>query len=111
MMSGHDPNPIFFNNKKMKIGRPEHSLTPHPPASDNISFLPYPPTPHQSGRHMCITPKVVLVFFKKLSKALLGVGIFLARAGPISVKNSLNFLDISTKCSTKSLQGSFDLLC
>ena len=70
MMSGHDPNPIFFNNKKMKIGRPEHSLTPHPSASDNISFLPYPPTPHQSGRHMCITPKVVLVFFQKTFKGL-----------------------------------------
>ena len=29
MMSGHGANPIFFNNK-IKIGRPEHSLTPHP---------------------------------------------------------------------------------
>ena len=27
MMSGHGANPIFFN-KKIKIGRPEHSLTP-----------------------------------------------------------------------------------
>ena len=44
MMSGHGANPIFFN-KKIKIGRPEHSLTPHPPTFDNISFLPYPPTP------------------------------------------------------------------
>ena len=39
IMSGHGPNLIFF-----------------PPTSDNISFLPYP-TPPQSGRHMCITPK------------------------------------------------------
>ena len=39
MMSGHGGNPIFFN-KKIKIGRPEHSLTaPHPPTSDSISFL------------------------------------------------------------------------
>ena len=30
MMSGHDPNPIFFNNEKIKTGRPEYSLTPHP---------------------------------------------------------------------------------
>ena len=30
MMSGHGENPIFFN-KKIKIGRPEHSLTLHPP--------------------------------------------------------------------------------
>ena len=36
MMSVHDTNLIFFNTK-IKIGRPEHSLTP----SDNISFLPY----------------------------------------------------------------------
>ena len=36
MMSDHGANPIFFN----KIGRPEHSLTPHPSTSDNISFLP-----------------------------------------------------------------------
>ena len=61
-MSGHGANPIFFN-KKIKIGRPEHSLTPHPPTSNNLSFLPYPPPtpphpppPRQSGRHMCITP-------------------------------------------------------
>ena len=26
--------------KKKKIGRPEHSQTPHPPKSDNILFLP-----------------------------------------------------------------------
>ena len=44
MMSGHDPNPIVFKNKKIKTRRPEHSLTlpPTPPTastSDNISFL------------------------------------------------------------------------
>ena len=31
--------------KKLKIGRPEHWLTPHFPTSDNISILFYPPTP------------------------------------------------------------------
>ena len=41
-MSGHSANPIFFNKKK-KFGRPKHWLTP-PPTSDNISFLPYPPS-------------------------------------------------------------------
>ena len=41
--------------ERIKIGCPEHSLTPHPPTSNNISFLPYP-QPSQSGRHMCITP-------------------------------------------------------
>ena len=57
MMSGHGGNPIFFN-KKIKIGCPEHSLTPHPPTTENISFLPSLPSPPppQSGRHMCITP-------------------------------------------------------
>ena len=56
MMSGHGGNPIFFN-KTIKIGRPEHSLTSHPPTSNNISFFPYPP---QSGRHICITPFIEL---------------------------------------------------
>ena len=41
MMCGHGANPIFFN-KKIKIERPEHSLTPHPPlpppTSDNTLF-------------------------------------------------------------------------
>ena len=42
-MSVHGANPIFFE-KKIKIGRPEHSLHPTP-SSDNISFLPYPLPP------------------------------------------------------------------
>ena len=29
-MSGHSANPSFFNEKKKKIERPEHSLTPTP---------------------------------------------------------------------------------
>ena len=29
--------------EKIKIGRPEHSLTPQPPPSGNISILPYLP--------------------------------------------------------------------
>ena len=42
MMSGHDPNPIFFNKKK--IGRPEHSLTS-------------PPTPQRPiTSHFCLNP-------------------------------------------------------
>ena len=43
--------------KKIKIGRPEHSLLPppHPPTSDNISFLPYPPPPIKVDV-MCINP-------------------------------------------------------
>ena len=42
MMSGHDPNPIFFNNEKIKTGRPEYSLTPHPL--------------HPITSHFCLTP-------------------------------------------------------
>ena len=59
-MSCHGANPILFN-KKIKIGRPEHLLSPPPPTSNNISFLPYPrpPIPPQYGLHMCITPKRV----------------------------------------------------
>ena len=39
MMSGRGANPTFFHKKKIKIGRPEHSLTPTLPTSDNISIL------------------------------------------------------------------------
>ena len=48
--------------EKIKIGCPEHSLTPYPPTSDNIPshfYLtppPLPPCSPQSERHMCITP-------------------------------------------------------
>ena len=34
--SWHKSN--FLSYKKIKIGRPEHLLTPHPPTSDNIYF-------------------------------------------------------------------------
>ena len=51
----------FFLIKKIKTGRPKHLLTPHPPTSDNISFLPYPPHTPQSGRHMCITPNSIAI--------------------------------------------------
>ena len=36
----------FSLMKKIKIGRPEYLLTPHPPTSDNISFLPFPFPPN-----------------------------------------------------------------
>ena len=41
MMSGHGGNPIFFN-KKIKIGRQEHSLTPHPlrPIASHFCLTP-----------------------------------------------------------------------
>ena len=64
MMSGHGVNPIFFN-EKIKIERPEHSLTPPPPTSDNIPFLPYPPPPLHSPLEadvICVSP---LKLFRK----------------------------------------------
>ena len=48
MMSGHHANPIFFN-KKIKIGRPECSLTPNPLRPITFHFClnpPSPPPPH-----------------------------------------------------------------
>ena len=41
MMSGHDPNPIVFKNKKIKTRRPEHSLTPCPlhPITSHFCFV------------------------------------------------------------------------
>ena len=45
MMSGHGENPIFFN-KKVKIGHPENSLTPHPlrPITSHFCLTPLPPS-------------------------------------------------------------------
>ena len=56
MMSGDDTNPIFFNNNKKKIGRPEHSLPPTPirPITSHLCLTLYRP---QSGLHMCIIPE------------------------------------------------------
>ena len=54
MMSGHEANSIFFN-KEIMIGRLEHSPTPHPPTSDNISFLPYLPPPLEVDV-ICVSP-------------------------------------------------------
>ena len=69
MMSGQGPNPIFFN-KKIKIGRLEHSLTPQPPASDNISCLSYPrlPTPLKVDV-ICVSP-LSIYFLKSQAQAL-----------------------------------------
>ena len=112
MMSGHDPNPIFFNNEKIKTGRPEYSLTPPPSPSDNIAFLPYsppplhprtPPRPFQSGRHMCITSYVymynnilpqkckenVLIFFQKFNTVFFLFINFNCGQTSSSIKNGL----------------------
>ena len=37
-MPGHGANSIFFD-KKMKIGRPEHSLTPLPPTPLKVDVI------------------------------------------------------------------------
>ena len=59
MMSGHGANPIFFNKKKIKIERPEHSLPPTPlrPIS-HFCLNPPPLPPPKIGRYMCITPYI-----------------------------------------------------
>ena len=59
MTSCHGENPIFFN-KKIKIGRAEHSLIPHPLRPITSHFCLLPPTFPQSGRHMFITPNCTL---------------------------------------------------
>ena len=48
MMSGHGQNSISFNFlvKKEKAWTSRTLLHPQPPKYDNISFLPYPPSPH-----------------------------------------------------------------
>ena len=60
MMSGHGANPIFFNNKEIKIGHPEHLIPPlHPPPTDNILFIPYPtttPSPNLKVDVICVSP-------------------------------------------------------
>ena len=55
MMSGHGANATFFN-EKIKIGRPEHSLTLEPHAPNNISLLPYPPSSPLEVEVICVTP-------------------------------------------------------
>ena len=55
MMSNHGANPVFSNKKNKDWTSKTLSTppSPSPPTSDNISFLPYPPSP-QSGCHTCI---------------------------------------------------------
>ena len=57
----------FFLIKKVKIGRPERSLTPTPslhPITSHFCFIP-PPSPPQSGLHMSITPESNVRFFQR----------------------------------------------
>ena len=58
MMSGHGRNPIFVN-KKIKIGRPEHSLTPHPlrPITSHFCLTPPPPSPFKVDV-ICVSPLI-----------------------------------------------------
>ena len=55
MIPGHGANTIFFN-KKIKMGRPEDLVTPHPSTPNNISFLPYSPTPPLEVDVICVSP-------------------------------------------------------
>ena len=62
-MSGHGANPIFFN-KKNKDWTSRTLANPPSPTSDNISFLPYPPTPPQSGRNMLLLISTIYKLFR-----------------------------------------------
>ena len=55
----------FTLTKKIKIGRLEHLLNPHPPTSDNISFLTYPssPPPPLKVDVICVSALTFLIFF------------------------------------------------
>ena len=61
MMSGHYTNPIFVN-KKIKIRRPEHSLTPSPTPPPSTSLCPITshfclnPPPHLKMSAICVSP-------------------------------------------------------
>ena len=59
MMPVHGGNSIFFNSK-IKIGRPEHSLTPHPLRPITSHFClnhPPPPSPLKVDV-ICVSPLV-----------------------------------------------------
>ena len=55
MMSGHGANPIFFN-KKMKIGCPEHSVTPLHPLRPITSYFRLTSPPHLKVDVKCVSP-------------------------------------------------------
>ena len=63
MMSGHRANPIFFN-KKIEIGRPEHSLTPAPliPMRYHICLTASPPPPLKVNV-ICVSPLISNTYF------------------------------------------------
>ena len=59
MMSGHGPNPIFFNKKRLDAQNSCCTPQPHYVRQGPIFILPLPhpdppPLPHQAGCHMCI---------------------------------------------------------
>ena len=66
MMSSHGGNPIFFN-KKIKIGRPEHSLTlPLRPITSHFCLTPLP----LKVDVICVSP------LKRLSKCPLWASMY-----------------------------------
>ena len=75
MMSGHGANPIFFN-KKIKIGRPKHSLTPQPlhPIASHFYLSPRPPPPPVKVYVICVSPLSVKAF--SFSKIVVGLQVY-----------------------------------
>ena len=63
MMSGHGTNPVFFN-KKIKIGRLEHSLLPSYVRQHLIFALPPPPPTHSSK---CVSSLIGLLIWLSIS--------------------------------------------
>ena len=60
-MSAHGANPIFVN-EKIKIGPPEHLLTPNPQRRITSHFYLTPNHLHLSGRHLCMAPNIIEIF-------------------------------------------------
>ena len=59
MMFGLGGNPIFFN-KKIKIGRPEHPLTPYTPTPITSHFCLTPPLPPPLKVDIiCVSPLIL----------------------------------------------------
>ena len=70
-MSGHDPNPIVFKNKKIKTRRPEHSLTltPYPPPPSPPSFRPL----HPITSHFCFVEQILDAVMKLVPVRFLSI--------------------------------------
>ena len=65
MMSGHGANLIFFN-KKNKDWTSRALANPHPPTSDNISFLPSLVPPSSLKVNVICVPPLITVLLEDI---------------------------------------------